>query len=105
MALASNKLPRSALVENFDSLNNWLAYQASWLRVFGPPEVMICDGGPEYQGDFERRLELSGIFQQVTDAESPWQNGKAERHGQWIKDLLEVAISNQFIQSIPESRA
>eukprot|EP00959_Pyramimonas_sp_CCMP1952_P036565 765146-Pyramimonas_sp.AAC.1 len=31
----------------------WNAFLSSWLRFFGPPG-MLCDGGPEFQTEFER---------------------------------------------------
>ena len=46
---------------------------------------IISDGGPEFQRDFGEGLELRSIFQPLTDASSPWQNGLAERHGGEVK--------------------
>eukprot|EP00959_Pyramimonas_sp_CCMP1952_P192815 4031900-Pyramimonas_sp.AAC.1 len=68
------------------SANVWAAFEKTWIRVFGPPEVVMSDGGPEFQGAFERGCEHLGCFQHVCDATSPWQNGRCERHGGWIKE-------------------
>ena len=51
---------------------------------------------------FEHKLEQSGSFHLVCDAYAPWQNGRAERHGQWVKNLLEIADAADFIEIIDE---
>ena len=64
-------------------------------------EVLISDGGPEFAGVLARRIEL-GVQRQVTDASSPWQNGRVERHGQWIQDLLMRGLETRFVESDTE---
>lgn len=39
-----------------------------------------------------RRAEQCGLLQIVSDASSPWQNGRAERHGGWAKDKVEEEL-------------
>ena len=56
-----------------------------------PPEVLISDGGPEFQEAFARAGEHAGVFHHVCDATSPWQNGKCERHGGLVKEALAKA--------------
>ena len=53
----------------------WQAFEACWIRYFGPPELLISDGGPEFFEHFERALEHHGTFHHFSDANSPWQNG------------------------------
>eukprot|EP00959_Pyramimonas_sp_CCMP1952_P039179 820152-Pyramimonas_sp.AAC.1 len=65
----------------------WECFVSSWLRYFGPPELLITDGGSEFQGEFSRGTEQRGTFQHVTSAEAPWENDRCERHGGWVKDL------------------
>jgi len=84
------------------ALEVWKAYKRSWVKYFGPPEMLIVDGGTEFRGDFERRLEQSGTYQWVCDADSPWQNGRVERHGGWIQDLMEKEVDGKFITSPEE---
>ena len=74
------------------AFHTWATYAKSWLKYFGPPEVLLTDGGTEFRGDFERRLEQSGTFQAVTDADSPWQNGRTERHDQWMQEVGRDAV-------------
>ena len=43
-------------------------------------------------GCFSQGLGTHGTFHHVTDAESPWQNGRTERVGGLLKDLIKMAI-------------
>eukprot|EP00959_Pyramimonas_sp_CCMP1952_P165538 3460422-Pyramimonas_sp.AAC.1 len=61
----------------------WECFVSSWVRYFGPPELLISDGGPEFQGEFSRGAEQRGTFQHIASAEAPWENGRCERHGGW----------------------
>lgn len=65
-----------------------------WLQPFVLPETLICDQGSEFKGAFERGLEQLGTFQAVIDGAAPWQNGKTERHGAWLKTRLEEEIQS-----------
>ena len=60
----------------------WELFSQLWIRPFGLPEVLISDGGGEFRYDFERSAEQAGILHVVSDASSPWQNGRAERQDQ-----------------------
>ena len=63
-----------------------------WIAPYGLPEVIISDGGSEFKAFFERCAEQAGILQVTSDASSPWQNGKVERHGGWVKSRAEAEI-------------
>ena len=39
-------------------------------------------------------VEQTGTLQVVSDAYSPWQNSKAERHGGWVKSKLELELQS-----------
>lgn len=71
----------------------WTAFLHHWIRPFGMPEVVLSDGGSEFKDVFERSLEQHNVLQVVCDAASPWQNGKAERHGGWVKERAEMELS------------
>ena len=75
----------------------WMHFLRGWIRPHGPPEIVVSDGGMEFRGRFERGLEQFGVMQSVTDQESPWQNGRAERHGLWVKDRIEMELSGGAI--------
>ena len=81
----------------------WRALLTTWIRYLGAPNLIITDGGKEFQGRFERGLEQLGILQHVTAPESPWQNSRAERHGGWLKQKLTQELdSGQGIVSSKE---
>jgi hypothetical protein len=84
--------------EPFTSESMWKCFANSWISPFGAPEVILCDGGPEFQSYFERSAELCGVFLHVINSESPWQNGKAARHGGLVKDLLAKAGEEDVVQ-------
>lgn len=46
----------------------------------------------EFRARVERGLELCGVLQHVTHPEQPWENGKAERHGGWLKNRLDSEL-------------
>ena len=72
----------------------WRAFLECWLKPFGLPEMVISDGGSEFKDVFERSLEQHNILQLVCDASSPWQNGRVERHGGWVKERAELELSS-----------
>ena len=41
--------------------------------------------------------EYAGILQVVVDADAPWQNGKCERHGGLVKDLLAKGLETEVV--------
>ena len=72
----------------------WQAFQQTWVKPFGLPQVVVSDGGSEFKDIFERGLEQNNVLQVVSDASSPWQNGKVERHGGWVKERAELELSS-----------
>ena len=76
------------------SQETWKLFQELWLRPFGAPEALISDGGSEFRGSFERSCEQIGSMQIITDSSSPWQNGRVERHGGWLKERAESELQS-----------
>ena len=70
----------------------WKCFMDNWARPFGAPEVAITDGGPEFERRFARNLEQISVFHHVVDSESPWQNGRCERHGGFLKSRAKREI-------------
>ena len=102
-------LQQVALLPNYgggppNARDAWNLFSRLWLQPFGLPETLICDQGSEFKGLFERSLEQVGVFQAVIDGAAPWQNGKTERHGAWIKARLEDEIQSgqTIVQSSQE---
>ncbi|OLQ04125.1 hypothetical protein AK812_SmicGene12846 [Symbiodinium microadriaticum] len=72
----------------------WRAFLATWVRFFGPPEVLVCDAGSEFKAAFERGCEGQGILQHVVLPENPWKNAMSERHGGFVKHRLDQELSS-----------
>ena len=72
----------------------WRAFLATWIRFFGPPEVLVCDAGSEFKAVFERGCEGQGILQHVVLPENPWKNAMSERHGGFVKHRLDQELSS-----------
>ena len=78
-------------------------FSECWLRVFGTPEVVICDQSIEFRASFQDRLRERGCVVHVIDVWSPWRNGKTERHGGWWKELVRKAVELERPQSEGET--
>ena len=87
-----------------NSSETWKLLERIWLRPFGYPETILTDGGSEFKRTFERQAELAGIMHIVSDAHSPWQNGRVERHGGWVKEKLqqELEAGQGLIRTVEE---
>ena len=72
----------------------WQTFLQNWIKPYGSPEVVMSDGGSEFKDSFERALEQFGVLQVISDASSPWQNAKVERHGGWVKERAEQELSS-----------
>eukprot|EP00435_Cladocopium_sp_Y103_P020104 s1338_g4.t2 len=90
------------LLPNKDPDNVWQAMWGCWMRVFGCPEVIICDSGREFLADFVRKATGHGIVMFQAGARAPWQNGKTERHGAHYKELLEKARNETVLANEAE---
>ncbi|OLQ02761.1 Copia protein [Symbiodinium microadriaticum] len=76
------------------------AYRKHWKRWAGPPIRLFCDGGKEFEGEFEHGLSLDGTFCDSSAAYSPWQNGLCEKKG----DIWKVAFAKAQIEARPRSK-
>ena len=81
------------------------AFAEGWVSIFGPPEVLITDGGPEFKGAFTEACNRLAIFRRMTDAHAPWQNGRTERKGGFIKrQVSRTAQSIGGVQNLDEQK-
>ena len=65
------------------------AFARHWITPFGWPDLVISDQGPEFVGhEFNEFLGEHGVLDHKTDSQSPWQNGRAERAGAEVKDMV-----------------
>ena len=75
-------------------------YRKTWKRWAGSPVRMFCDGGKEFEGEFEHGLSLDGTFGDVSAAYSPWQNGMVERKG----DVWKTAFAKAQLEFQPRNK-
>eukprot|EP00439_Symbiodinium_sp_Y106_P055925 s5410_g7.t2 len=59
-----------------------------WVGVFGPPEVLMSDGGNEFAAETESLLRAYDVFHEVVPPAAKWRMGLAERHGAVLKLLI-----------------
>eukprot|EP00435_Cladocopium_sp_Y103_P053328 s859_g17.t1 len=79
-------------LENTSSKTVWLAFQRSWCRTFGSPQIVVVDQGTEFQKDFAERASQAGSLIRTIGARAPWQQGRTERHGGIAKGVLEKVL-------------
>ncbi|CAE7354719.1 unnamed protein product [Symbiodinium microadriaticum] len=67
----------------------------AWVQPFGVPGLILCDQGPEFIGSqFQEHMSQLGAAVHYTDGASPWQNGKAERTVQTLKNKILLTIKD-----------
>ena len=92
-ARSRNRIPCGAS-NSRSQWKSWRDARVGWVRFFGVPVAVITDSRSEFKALFERKLEGVGVLQHVTLPECPWQNGRVERHGGWVKERLEKEITS-----------
>ena len=70
----------------------WNTFVDTWVRIFGFPEILVCDPGKEFEGYFGEMCAAHGVAQLPTDARAPWQNGRTERAGAEWKKQFKLAV-------------
>ena len=76
------------------------AYRKSWKKWAGPPIRLFCDGGKEFEGEFEHGLSMDGTYCDTSAAYAPWQNGLVEKRG----DVWKVAFNKAQLELRPRSK-
>jgi len=59
-----------------------------WYSVFGPPDVLVTDGGAEFAGSVQVTNDLFAVVHEVVPEGAQWRLGQAERHGAIVKLML-----------------
>ena len=73
------------------ALGVWKTFVKGWVKHYGPPSLLVVDGGPEFGQEFVLEAAEQGVQVYVTNARAPWENGVAERHGGLLKRQIELA--------------
>ena len=62
--------------------------QDMWYAVFGPPDILVTDGGTEFAGSVQVMNDLFSVVHEVVPEGAKWRMGQAERHGAIIKLMM-----------------
>ena len=81
------------VLESKEPMHIWHTFWQIWARTFGLPQYMTIDEGREFRGGFAQLCANVGTVVFRTAARSPWQNGRVERHGGVMKDMIEKSRS------------
>ena len=88
----------------FESSSDWAAETLCrlWYDVFGPPDLLITDGGTEFLGSITRLNDIFAVQHEVVPDQAKWRLGHAERHGSIIKVMLMKMIQELRIDSLKD---
>eukprot|EP00435_Cladocopium_sp_Y103_P044148 s1245_g12.t1 len=75
-----------------------------WYGVFGPPEVMLTDGGMEFAGAVEVLNDLMGVVHDTIPEGAKWRLGHAERHGGILKLMLLKMLKGMNLEGLDDMR-
>jgi hypothetical protein len=65
-----------------------------WVAIFGPPDMLITDGGREFKNSIATQLaELWGCRKVNTTPRNPRSDGQVENQMRTLKDMLQAFIS------------
>ena len=71
-----------------------------WMAVFGPPKVVMSDGGKEYC--LEGLMRTFGVFHDVVPPTAKWRMSLVERHGAVLKVLMMKIIREKSVIGLDE---
>lgn len=69
--------------------------QNKWCAVFGGPEVLQTDAGPEFEDVMRRMTRLLDCRREVVPPGAKWRQGQVERHGAVVKLMMMRVIASQ----------
>ena len=78
----------AGIVLNTSSEEARSRFSALWVRPFGAPSRVVVDRGTEFRGAFFEYLQRLDIETYTAPTEAPWQNGRTERHGGYLKEII-----------------
>ena len=82
------------------SLLNPAAFRRLWLQHYSAPEMVVTDLGPEFiGGSFTAEMGKHAILHHHIDSQSPWQQGRTERAGGVLKDMILKVMESVAIAS------
>ncbi|OLP94024.1 EF-hand domain-containing protein 1 [Symbiodinium microadriaticum] len=76
------------LTDRPDSSFSREVLQDLWYATFGPPDLLLTDGGTEFAGHVEILNQLFGVVREIIPEGAKWRMGQAERHGAIVKLMI-----------------
>ena len=88
----------------FDPTSDWAAETLCrlWYDVFGPPDVLLTDGGSEFYGAVARLNDLFAVQHDIVPDQAKWRLGHVERHGSIVKVMLMKVIQELQISCLAD---
>lgn len=72
----------------------------AWFNWAGPPNALVMDSATEFTSEaFQGFLQKHDVRDIVTSPHAHWQNGRCERHGQILQNMLNRLDQDQEISS------
>ena len=75
-----------------------------WYGVFGPPDVLLTDGGREFLGVMETTNEIFGVQHEILPDGAKWRLGHAERHGAVLKIMIMKMVKSHTLKGLEDIR-
>ena len=78
--------------------------RGGWYGVFGPPDVMLTDGGREFCGVLETLNDIFGVVHEIIPDGAKWRLGQAERHGAILKIMIMKMVASHELRGVDDMR-
>eukprot|EP00438_Fugacium_kawagutii_P010864 Skav216248 [mRNA] locus=scaffold20:99205:112201:+ [translate_table: standard] len=85
---------------NADSMSSALLLRNQWYGIFGTPDLLLTDGGPEFAGSMETLNQLMGVVHEIVPEGAKWRLGHAERHGAIMKLMMMKMIKAHNLKGL-----
>ncbi|CAK0838337.1 unnamed protein product [Prorocentrum cordatum] len=65
----------------------------------GPPSVVRLDLDGMFYTEFQEAMDMMGIRVRAVAGQAQWQNGRTERHGGWLKLMVNRVVEHKSVTS------
>lgn len=91
---------------DFDPSSGWVAevMREKWYDVFGPPDVLVTDGGTEFLGSVARLNDIFAVQHDLIPDQAKWRLGHVERHGAIAKIMIMKMVAELNIVDLGEMK-
>ena len=75
-----------------------------WITPFGMPRQLNVDQDGAFRSNFTEAMEHYGAFVTATAGCAPWQHGRCERQGGWLKEIVRRTVEASSATGADEMR-